>query len=114
MSSNAARRLSPRQRAALWRWAFIALGLIAFVLGFAGFMAQSNWTWSRHDVHQSLFRTIQLFALAVSVDELRNGATQLASVLAPLATAGTVWLAFLGRIRRRWQFLLLRWRPAQI
>ncbi len=104
--------LSPRQRAALWRWGFIGLGVVAMVLGFFGFIAQAGWSWDRQHVHDALFKTVQLFALAVSVENLGNPATQLASLLAPAATAGTVWLAFFGRIRRRWQFLRLGWRPA--
>lgn len=104
--------LSPRQRAALWRWGFLGLGLAAMVLGFFGFVAQSGWAWDRAHVHDALFKTVQLFALAVSVEHLENAATQLASVLAPVATAGTLWLAFFGRIRRRWRFFRLGWRPA--
>ncbi|MBN9460604.1 MAG: hypothetical protein J0H00_05190 [Burkholderiales bacterium] len=104
--------LTPRQRAALWRWGFVVLGLAALVLGFCGFMAQAGWSWDRFHVHDALFKAVQLFALAVSVKELENPATQLASVLAPASTAATLWLAFLGRIRRRWRFLLLVWRPA--
>lgn len=104
--------LTPRQKAALWRWGFLALGLVALLLGFFGFIAQSGWSWDRPHVHDALFKTVQLFALAVSVEHLENPATQLASVLAPAATAGTLWLAFFGRILRRWQFFRLGWRPA--
>ncbi len=104
--------LSPRQRAASWRWGFIGLGLVALLLGFFGFVAQSGWTWDRLHVHDALFKTVQLFALAVSAEQLSHPATQLASLLAPAATAGTLWLAFFGRIRRRWRFFRLGWRPA--
>lgn len=104
--------LTARERAALLRWGFVGLGLLALALGFCGFMAQAAWSWDRFHIHDALFKSVQLFALAVPAKELDNPATQLASVLAPLSTAATLWLAFLGRIRRRWRFLALAWRPA--
>ena len=106
--------LSPRQRAALWRWGFLGLGLAAMVLGFFGFVAQSGWAWDRAHVHDALFKTVQLFALAVSVEHLENAATQLASVLAPVATAGTLWLAFFGRTEASVRLRILEGRRSRL
>ncbi|MFO1298951.1 MAG: hypothetical protein U1F17_00865 [Burkholderiaceae bacterium] len=104
--------LTPRQRAALWRWGFLALGLVALLLGFRLHRAVGMGL-DRPHVHDALFKTVRSCSRWRSRSSTsRTPATQLASLLAPAATAGTLWLAFFGRILRRWQFFRLGWRPA--
>ena len=92
------------------RWAFLVVGVLAFVLGFAGFLPRP---WSLDDAHKALLRTLQLFFIGGSFEEIdKSLLTRIASVLAPAATLGATVIALGARIRRRWKHFRLWRKPA--
>jgi TrkA-N domain len=89
-------------------------GLAAFAvaLGFIGFMGlavEPGWA----AVHSAVLKTAQLFILQLGPSDLGNWQTRVASVLAPVSTAGAAWAAFSGGLQRWSVRLSMRMRPAR-
>ncbi len=97
---------------AILRWAPQLFGLAALLLGVHGFLPTNMACWDGQAFYKAVLTTSQLFVLNVGADEIPAGEAQVASFLAPLATAGAAALLLHQRFLRRVRQLILKLRPA--
>lgn len=84
------------------------LGAAAVACGVFGFLPPIDHPWALRDWHHAIVSTLQLFVLNVGADNLNNGWTMTAAMLAPLATAGAAMLALQGWLQDKLRRLGLR------